>query len=73
MFQYGRVALLMLSADESTAYRYDRNAAAGDKWQKVSGSYIGDIKQAIKVVKKLTGEEVLYAPVTLFDTLAAAQ
>lgn len=73
MFQYGRVALLMMSADERTAYRYDRNAPNGEKWQEVSGRYIDDIKQAVKVVKKLTGEEVLYAPVTLFDTAAAAQ
>ncbi len=73
MFQYGRVALLMMSADERKAYRYDRSAAEGDKWQEVSGSYIADIKQAVKVVKKLTGEEVLYAPVTLFDSLAEAQ
>ena len=73
MFQYGRVALLMMSADERTAYRYDRNAPDGEKWQEVGSRYIEDIKQAVKVVKKLTGEEVLYAPVTLFDTAAAAQ
>lgn len=70
MFQYGRVALLMMSADERTAYRFNRDTR---QWDKVGGQYISDIKQAVKVVNKLTGEEVLYAPVSLFDWQAAAQ
>ena len=63
MFQYGRVALVMLSGDERSAYRFNRE---GRTWDSVSGSYIADIKQAIKVAKGLTGQEVLYAPVSKF-------
>ena len=63
MFQYGRVALVMLSGDEKTAFRYNR---ATQSWEKVGGNYVADVKQAIKVARGLTGQEVLYAPVTLF-------
>lgn len=63
MFQYGRVALVMLSGDEGSAYRFNR---ATRTWDSVSGSYISDIKQSIKVAQGLTGQEVLYAPVTPF-------
>ncbi len=65
MFQYGRVALVMLSGDERTAYRFNRGPE-GRGWEKVPGSYIADIKQSIKVAKGLTGQEVLYAPVSKF-------
>lgn len=65
MFQYGRVALVMLSGDERTAYRFNRGPE-NRGWEKVSGSYVADIKKAIKVAKGLTGQEVLYAPVTKF-------
>lgn len=63
MFQYGRVALVMLSGDQRTAYRFNRD---NRQWEEVSGSFVADIKQAIKVAKGLTGQEVLYAPVTTF-------
>jgi len=63
MFQYGRVALTMLSGDERTAYRFNRDTRT---WDEVPGSYIADIKQAVKVAQGLTGQEVLYAPVTKF-------
>ena len=63
MFQYGRVALVMLSGDERTAYRFNRDTRA---WDKVSGSYAADIKTAVKIAKGQAGQEVLYAPVVPF-------
>ena len=63
MFQYGRVALVMLSGDERNAYRFNRDTRS---WDSVSGSYVADIKAAVKIAKGQAGQEVLYAPVVPF-------
>jgi len=63
MFQYGRVALVYLTADKKKAARYNRETRT---WDDLPGSYIASIDKAIKVAQGIAGQEVLYGPVSPF-------
>ncbi|MEO0465716.1 MAG: DUF3450 domain-containing protein [Pseudomonadota bacterium] len=65
MFQYGRVALVWLTSDDSRAARYDR---ANGQWEPItSGSLRADIREAIRVAAGTKQQEVLFGPVTKLD------
>ncbi|MEL7451905.1 MAG: DUF3450 domain-containing protein [Pseudomonadota bacterium] len=64
MYRYGRVALVNVAADRSSASRWDRETRS---WVPVSGSARADILKAIKIAEGREQQTVLSAPVTKFS------
>jgi len=62
MFLYGRVALVYLTPGGKAA-RYDR---ATGEWVPLPGSYVADIRRAVRVAQGKAQQVVLFAPVQKF-------
>lgn len=65
MFQYGRVALVWLTSDDSRAARFNRETGSWDPI--TSGALRADIREAIRVAAGTKQQEVLFGPVSPLD------
>lgn len=60
MFQYGRVALVWITSDDSQGARWDRETG---QWEPLNRSMVEHVREAIRVAAGTKQQEVLFGPI----------